>query len=70
MQTEDDLARAGIRSRGPLLILLGVLMLAILAGVLWASGMNRKPVTTQAEADAGQPSYVLPDNRPSDVASR
>lgn len=61
---------AGTRARGPLLILVGALMVAILAGVIWASGMNRKPVRTQGHIDAGQPSYVLPDNRPSDVAAR
>jgi hypothetical protein len=46
------------------LIILGVLMLAILVGVLWASGMGRKP----GPEAVGQPSYVLPDNRPSDAA--
>ena len=63
-------AEAGTRGRVPLLVLLGVLMIAVLAGVIWASGMGREPVQTQAAADAGQPSYVLPDNRPSDAAAR
>lgn len=45
------------RSRGPMLLLLGVLMLAVLVGVLWAAGLSRNPAATainqpeQAQAD-------------------
>jgi hypothetical protein len=59
-------ARTSTKGRVPLLLLLGVLMLAILAGVILASGMHRNP----GPADVGQPTYKLPDNRPSDAAAR
>lgn len=52
--------------RGPALIILAVLMIAILAGVLYASGMTRNP----GPAAIGQPAYELPDHRTSDTAAR
>jgi hypothetical protein len=60
--------RLGGRGLGrvPALILLGVLMILILAGVLWVSGMTRDP----GHPDVGAPTYRLPDNRPSDAAAR
>lgn len=54
-----------IRGRWPLLALTGVLMLAILGGVLFAAGMFTHPV----ESQIAEPVYLRPDNRPSDVAS-
>jgi hypothetical protein len=65
-----DTSTRGAPARGigrvPALILLGVLMVAVLAGVLWASGMTSRP----GHPDVGAPAYKLPDNRPSDAAAR
>jgi hypothetical protein len=62
---DQSVMRSG-PGRVPRLVLLGVLMLVVLAGTLWASGMGRSP----GDPDAGRPTYQLPDNRPSDVSPR
>jgi hypothetical protein len=53
-------------ARGPAVIILGLLMLAVLAGVLWASGMVHRP----GHPAIGQPAYQLPDHSTSDTAPR
>ena len=58
--------RTGGLGRGWALVLLGVLMLAVLVGVLLVSGMTR----CAGPADFGGPSYVLSDNRHGDAAAR
>ena len=50
--------------RGPAVAILAVLMVAVLAGVLWASGMAARP----GPPSIGQPAYQLPDHSTTDTA--
>lgn len=53
------------RTRWSLLALTGALMLIILGGVLWGSGMLTNPMQSRI----AEPVYLRPDNLPSDVAA-
>lgn len=53
-----------VKGRGPMVILLGVLMVAVLAVVLWASGIGRGP----AHPSLSQPAYQLPDHSTTDTS--
>jgi hypothetical protein len=53
-----DVLRNPAAGRVGFLVLLAVLMVAVLAGVLWASGMGRRP----GNPAVGQPEYALPDH--------
>lgn len=60
----DPALQADVRARGPLLILTGVLMAAILGVAIWASGMLYRP----GPPAISQPAYELADHRTSDRA--
>jgi hypothetical protein len=63
MATTTSPPQPVVKGRGPLVILLGVLMLAVLVGVLYASGMGRQP----GHPSIGQPAYQLPDHSTTDT---